>query len=90
MWQCINHGRRIPNYFTRNEKNTLKYFPRNMIKAECKRLEQNRHLIYCNRFDQSTARQRLSKHFPTCNNTGETVFSMWSAPSNNRNWVLCD
>jgi hypothetical protein len=45
---------------------------------------------YCNRFDQSIARQRLSKHFPTCNNTGETAFSMGSAPRNNRNLILCD
>jgi hypothetical protein len=49
-----------------------------------------RQFLYCNRFDQSIARQRLSKHFQTCNNIRKTVFSMWSAPSNNRNWVLSD
>jgi hypothetical protein len=47
-------------------------------------------LIYCKGFDQSIARQRLSKHFPICNDIRETVFSMWSGPSKNRNWVLCD
>jgi hypothetical protein len=29
---------------------------------------------YCNRFDQNIAKQRLNKHFPTCNNIWETVF----------------
>jgi hypothetical protein len=37
--------------------------------------------MYCNRFEQSIARQRLSKHFPICNNIEESVFSMWSVPS---------
>jgi hypothetical protein len=27
-----------------------------------------------NRFHQNIARQRLSKHFPICNNIGKTVF----------------
>jgi hypothetical protein len=45
---------------------------------------------YCNRFDQSIAKQRLSKHFPTCNNIWETVFSMWSAPNNSRKTGLCN
>jgi hypothetical protein len=38
--------------------------------------------VYCNGFDQSIARQRLSKHVPKhvpCNNMVE-MFSMWSAP----------
>jgi hypothetical protein len=34
-------------------------------------------------------RQWFSKHFPTCNDMGEIVFTMSSTPSNNRNWVLC-
>jgi hypothetical protein len=45
---------------------------------------------YCNRSDQSIARQRLNKHFQTCNNIEETVIFMSSAPSKNRTWVLCD
>jgi hypothetical protein len=47
-------------------------------------------IVYWKGFDQRVARQQLCKHGPTCNNIGENVFSMWSAPSNNRNWVLCD
>jgi hypothetical protein len=31
-----------------------------------------------------------SVNAPTCNNTGETVFYIWSARDNIRNWVLCD
>jgi hypothetical protein len=54
-------------------------------------LKYNGSYIYCNRFDLSIVRQRLRKHPSTYNNNiGETVFSVSSEPSNNRNWVLCD
>jgi hypothetical protein len=45
----------------------------------------------CNRFDQPVARQKLCKHGSThthaVNNTAE-MFSMWSAPRNNRFLLL--
>jgi hypothetical protein len=34
--QCINQGRGMRNYFTRNEKRILKYFPRNKMKRNIK------------------------------------------------------
>jgi hypothetical protein len=76
-------------FVCRNEKFVVVAGEINFYKFHlCRTRRQKDNIVLYNIFDQSNA--RLSKHFPTCNNTKKTVFSMWSAPSNNMNSVLCD